>query len=77
MIGSSGFVLFGLRSLLAMKRSLINVIIIIIIIIIIVIIIIIINIIRLLTKLTIKSYLQLISLKKLFSQSTIYIIPFD
>ena len=45
MIGSSGFVLFGLRSLLAMKRSLINVIIIIIIIIIIVIIIIIINII--------------------------------
>ena len=35
MIGSSGFVLFGLRSLLAMKRSLINVIIIIIIIIII------------------------------------------
>ena len=41
MIGSSGFVLFGLRSLLAMKRSLINVIIIIIIIIIIVIIIII------------------------------------
>ena len=42
MIGSSGFVLFGLRSLLAMKRSLINVIIIIIIIIIIVIIIIII-----------------------------------
>ena len=45
MVGSSGFVLFGLRSLLAMKRSLINVIIIIIIIIIIVIIIIIINII--------------------------------
>ena len=45
MIGSSGFVLFGLRSLLAMKRSLINVIIIIIIIIIIVIVIIIINII--------------------------------
>ena len=45
MIGSSGFILFGLRSLLAMKRSLINVIIIIIIIIIIVIIIIIINII--------------------------------
>ena len=45
MIGSSGFVLFGLRSLLAMKRSLLNVIIIIIIIIIIVIIIIIINII--------------------------------
>ena len=42
MVGSSGFVLFGLRSLLAMKRSLINVIIIIIIIIIIVIIIIII-----------------------------------
>ena len=42
MIGSSGFVLFGLRSLLAMKRSLINVIIIIIIIIIIVIIIIVI-----------------------------------
>ena len=42
MIGSSGFVLFGLRSLPAMKRSLINVIIIIIIIIIIVIIIIII-----------------------------------
>ena len=42
MIGSSGFVLFGLRSLLAMKRSLINVIIIIIIIIIIAIIIIII-----------------------------------
>ena len=34
MIGSSGFVLFGLRSLPAMKRSLINVIIIIIIIII-------------------------------------------
>ena len=31
----------------------------------------------LLTKLTIKSYLQLISLKKLFCQSTIYIIPFD
>ena len=31
----------------------------------------------LMTKLTIKSYLQLISLKKLFSQSTIYIIPFD
>ena len=29
----------------------------------------------LITKLTIKSYLQLISLKKLFSQSTIYIIP--
>ena len=29
------------------------------------------------TKLTIKCYLQLISLKKLFSQSTIYIIPFD
>jgi len=50
-----------------MKRSLINVIIIIIIIIIILII----------TKLTIKSCLQLISLKKLFSQSTIYIIPFD
>ena len=42
MIGSSGFVLIGLRSLPAMKRSLINVIIIIIIIIIIVIIIIII-----------------------------------
>ena len=40
MIGSSGFVLFGLRSLLAMKRSLINVIIIIIIIIVIIIIII-------------------------------------
>ena len=31
----------------------------------------------LITKLTIKSYLQLISVKKLFSQSTIYIIPFD
>ena len=31
----------------------------------------------LITKLTIKSYLQLIHLKKLFSQSTIYIIPFD
>ena len=31
----------------------------------------------LITKLTIKSYLQLISLKKLFSQNTIYIIPFD
>ena len=31
----------------------------------------------LITKLTIKSYLHLISLKKLFSQSTIYIIPFD
>ena len=31
----------------------------------------------LITKLTIKSYLQLISLKKLFRQSTIYIIPFD
>ena len=30
----------------------------------------------LITKLTIKSYLQLISLKKLFSQSTIYIISF-
>ena len=30
----------------------------------------------LMTKLTIKSYLQLISLKKLFSQSTIYIISF-
>ena len=29
----------------------------------------------LITKLTIKSYLQLISLKKLFRQSTIYIIP--
>ena len=30
------------------------------------------------TKLTIKSYLQLISLKKkLFRPSTIYIIPFD
>ena len=29
------------------------------------------------TKLTKKSNLQLISLKKLFSQSTIYIIPFD
>ena len=29
----------------------------------------------LITKLTIKSYFQLISLKKLFSQSTIYIIP--
>ena len=41
MIGSSGFVLFGLRSLPAMKRSLINVIIIITIIIIIIIIIII------------------------------------
>ena len=41
MIGSSGFVLFGLRNLLAMKRSLINVIIIIIIIIVIIIIIII------------------------------------
>ena len=40
MIGSSGFVLFGLRSLPAMKRSLINVIIIITIIIIIIIIII-------------------------------------
>ena len=40
MIGSSGFVLFGLRNLLAMKRSLINVIIIIIIIIVIIIIII-------------------------------------
>ena len=31
----------------------------------------------LITKLTIKSYLQLISLNKLFCQSTIYIIPFD
>ena len=31
----------------------------------------------LITKLTIKSYLQLISVKKLFSQSTIYITPFD
>ena len=31
----------------------------------------------LITKLTIKSYLQLISLKKLFRPSTIYIIPFD
>ena len=31
----------------------------------------------LITKLTIKSYLQLISLKKLFRQSTIYIIYFD
>ena len=32
----------------------------------------------LITKLTLKSYLQLISLKKLFSQSAIYIfIPFD
>ena len=31
----------------------------------------------LITKLNIKSYLQLISLKKLFSQSTIYMIPFD
>ena len=31
----------------------------------------------LITKLNIKSYLQLISVKKLFSQSTIYIIPFD
>ena len=30
----------------------------------------------LITKLTKKSYLQLISLKKLFSQSTIYIISF-
>ena len=29
------------------------------------------------TKLNIKSYLQLISLKKLFSQSNIYMIPFD
>ena len=31
----------------------------------------------LITKLTIKSYLQLISVKKLSSQSTIYITPFD
>ena len=31
----------------------------------------------LITKLTIKSYLQLIPLKKLFRPSTIYIIPFD
>ena len=31
----------------------------------------------LITKLTIKSYLQLISLKELFRPSTIYIIPFD
>ena len=31
----------------------------------------------LITKLNIKSYLQLISLKKLFSQGTIYMIPFD
>ena len=29
------------------------------------------------TKLTIKSYLQLISLKKIFGPSTIYNIPFD
>ena len=42
------------------------------------IIIIIIIIIIMITKLTIKSYLQLISLKKkLFRPSTIYIIPFD
>ena len=31
----------------------------------------------LITKLTIKSYVQLISLKKLFRPSTFYIIPFD
>ena len=31
----------------------------------------------LITKLNIKCYLQLISLKKLFSQSTIYMTPFD
>ena len=31
----------------------------------------------LITKLTIKSYLQSISLKKLFRQSNTYIIPFD
>ena len=34
-------------------------------------------IIMIITKLTIKSYLQLMSLKSQFRQSTIYIIPFD
>ena len=41
------------------------------------IVIIIIIIIIIITKLTIKSYLQSISLKKLFGPSTIYNIPFD
>ena len=42
-----------------------------------IVIIIIIIIIIIITKLTIKSYLQSISLKKLFGPSTIYNIPFD
>ena len=47
------------------------------IVIIIIIIIIIIMMMIIITKLTIKSYLQSISLKKLFGPSTIYNIPFD